>query len=54
MEDTKKNVFISYAREDQSLALRLYNDLKQEGAVPWIDKEKILPGQVWRNEIKKA
>ncbi len=46
--------FISYAREDQQLALRLYQDLKKVGTTPWMDSENILPGQNWENEIRKS
>ena len=49
-------IFISYAREDEDKAKRLYNDLKNSGLPikPWIDKEDILPGQDFDLEIKKA
>ncbi|HEY7572906.1 MAG TPA: TIR domain-containing protein, partial [Nitrososphaeraceae archaeon] len=52
--DHKKRVFISYAHEDRDAALRLYKELKDAGLEPWLDKESLLPGQVWRNEISKA
>ena len=47
-------VFISYARPDYDKASRLYTDLKTRGLNPWLDKESILPGQDWDNEIKRA
>jgi TIR domain len=47
-------VFISYAEEDADAARRLYNDLIVAGLNPWIDKEKILPGQNLEFEIRKA
>jgi hypothetical protein len=47
-------VFISYAREDSDAAIGLYNDLKNHGLNPWLDKESLLPGQDWKNEIRKA
>jgi len=50
----KKKVFISYAVEDKNIALRLYNDLSQEGVELWIDRENLIPGQNWEMEIKKA
>jgi len=50
--DSKKRVFISYAREDNLIAKKLYFDLKCiEGIIPWIDCEDMLPGQKWQNEI---
>ena len=57
MSDNKpvnSSVFISYAREDSEYANRLYNDLKNAGLNPWLDKEELLPGQNWDKEIKKA
>lgn len=47
-------VFISYAREDQDQAGRLYDDLKKAGADPWLDKENILAGQNWKTSIGRA
>lgn len=46
-------IFISYAREDEEAAKRLYNDLKNSGLPikPWIDKEDLLPGQDFNREI---
>jgi tetratricopeptide (TPR) repeat protein len=49
-----KSVFISYASEDSEAARRLYRDLKNTGIDPWLDKENILPGQNWDNEIRDA
>ena len=47
-------VFISYAREDKTMAQRLYDDLKKNGVEPWLDDENLLPGQNWKLEIGKA
>ncbi|WP_194787534.1 TIR domain-containing protein [Pseudomonas sp. UFMG81] len=47
-------VFVSYAKEDQSVALDYYQRLKHKGFEPWIDKLHILPGQNWEAEIDKA
>lgn len=47
-------VFISYAREDEETARRIYQDLIQLGADPWLDQEAILPGQDWERAIKQA
>ncbi len=47
-------VFISYAREDQDVAERIYTDLKESGIQVWIDKHSLLPGQNWKLEIEKA
>ncbi len=55
-DTTNKNdlIFISYAREDSQYANRLYNDLKNAGLNPWLDKEELSPGQNGDKEIKKA
>jgi len=49
-----KKVFISYAKEDYRIAKKLYNDIKSNGIIPWIDCEDILPGQDWKKEISQA
>ena len=47
-------VFLSYAREDSETALKLYNDLKNQGVDVWLDKEKLIPGQNWKYAISQA
>lgn len=47
-------VFISYSREDQEFADRLYGELKDEGLEPWMDRTNILPGEHWKASILKA
>lgn len=53
MSDEKK-VFISYAREDIETARKLYYDLKKAGVILWMDEMDLLPGHIWKTEIKKA
>ena len=54
-EDSSNSlIFISYARADYHKAATLYRDLKTRGLNPWLDKESILPGQSWDDEIKRA
>ncbi len=48
------NIFISYAREDKSVALEIYDALKAKGFSLWIDAKNLLPGQEWKIEIVKA
>ncbi|MGE0087150.1 MAG: TIR domain-containing protein [Desulfococcaceae bacterium] len=48
------SVFISYATEDYDIAKRLYDDLKQYGITPWLDRENLLVGQNWRQEIPRV
>ena len=50
----RKLIFISYLKEDQSLALELYYELKNEGFEPWIDKLNLRFGANWHNEIREA
>ena len=47
-------VFVSYAKEDRGRALQYYELLAQEGAEPWMDVKKLLPGQNWEAEIERA
>lgn len=47
-------VFLLYARGDKGAVHRLYNRLRKDGAKAWLDLEKILPGQDWQYEIRKA
>lgn len=49
----KPSVFISYAREDQEQASKLYVQLKQYYCTPWIDIENLLPGDQWEIIIPK-
>ena len=47
-------VFLLYARGDKDAVHRLFNRLGKDGAKAWLDVEKILPGQDWQSEIRKA
>jgi hypothetical protein len=47
-------VFISYAREDKTMAQQIFHDLKKNGVDPWLDDEALLPGQNWKFEIDRA
>ncbi|MCP4346816.1 MAG: TIR domain-containing protein [Desulfobacterales bacterium] len=47
-------VFISYGEEDYQVAKRLYDDLKDSGFNPWMDKENILGGRNRKLEIRQA
>lgn len=48
------HIFISYAREDNKIAEKIYSDLKKLNAQPWMDKYNLVPGQGWRGVIKNA
>jgi len=48
-------VFLCHAFEDKPGVRRdLYGPLKKDGFDPWLDAEKIIPGQNWQLEIGKA
>ena len=48
-------IFISYAREDFQAAKRLFDSLKSVPELrPWLDKENLLPGVDWEEEILTA
>jgi hypothetical protein len=48
------SVFLSYAHEDEDLARRLYNDLKQRNVDVWMDKESLVGGEEFDIAIRKA
>lgn len=50
----KLKVFISHASEDNVAAKRLAKRLKEDGFDPWLDLERLLPGQDWNLEIEQA
>jgi hypothetical protein len=47
-------VFLAYAEEDHAEVTKLYYGLRQAGLEPWMDKEKLLPGQNWPRAIEQA
>jgi hypothetical protein len=51
---TTPQVFLAYVAEDLSPARRLCEALRAEGFSPWLDKEKLLPGQNWPRAIERA
>ncbi len=51
----KLHVFLCHASQDKPVVRELYQRLLAEGWIdPWLDKEKLLPGQDWRTEIELA
>ena len=47
-------VFLSHASEDKPAVRNLCKRLKADGFDPWLDEERLLPGQEWPLEIEKA
>jgi hypothetical protein len=51
----KLRVFLCHASQDKPIVRELYQRLLAEGWIdPWLDEEKLLPGQDWDMEIEKA
>src|SRR5512143_2058877 len=54
-EPRKLRVFLCHASQDKPIVRELYQRLLAEGWIdPWLDEEKLLPGQDWDLEIEKA
>src|SRR5688572_22899480 len=53
--DRKLRVFLCHSSQDKPVVRELYQRLLTEGWIdPWLDEEKLLPGQDWDLEIEKA
>lgn len=51
----KLRVFLCHASQDKPVVRELYKRLHAEGWIdPWLDEEKLLPGQDWNLEIEKS
>lgn len=51
----KLRVFLCHASQDKPVVRDLYQRLLNEAWIdPWLDDEKLLPGQDWNLEIEKA
>jgi DNA-binding NarL/FixJ family response regulator len=54
-EKTKPvQIFLCHASEDRAAVLSIYDQLRDLGYKPWVDKRDLFPGQRWRVEIPKA
>lgn len=49
-----RHVFIIYDRADVEVARRLAEMLKNAGLDPWLDVDRLLPGQLWRQTTLTA
>jgi hypothetical protein len=55
MVNRKLHVFLCHASQDKPVVRELYQRFGAEGWIdPWLDEEKLLPGQDWDLEIEKA
>ena len=51
----KLRVFLCHASQDKPVVRELYQKLLNESWIdPWLDEERLLPGQDWNLEIEKA
>jgi len=48
------NVFLCHGSEDKPAIRQLYDKLRDDGVIPWLDEKSILPGQDWDTEIRTA
>ncbi len=54
-ESRQLRVFLCHSSQDKLIVRELYQRLLTEGWIdPWLDEEKLLPGQDWDMEIEKA
>ncbi|HSS22010.1 MAG TPA: TIR domain-containing protein [Pyrinomonadaceae bacterium] len=47
-------VFLCHSKADKPQVRELHDRLRAESFDPWLDEEKLLPGQEWEAEISKA
>lgn len=47
-------IFLSHANEDKQTVRGLCQRLRDDGFNPWLDEERLLPGQDWQLEIEQA
>src|SRR5689334_10605888 len=48
------HIFLAHARDDEKRVLRLYRRLSHDGLDPWLDQQRLLPGDDWDYEIRRA
>lgn len=53
-ESRTLRVFLSHASEDKPQVREVHRKLMEQGFDAWLDEEKLLPGQDWQLEIRKA
>ncbi|HXP86240.1 MAG TPA: TIR domain-containing protein [Bryobacteraceae bacterium] len=52
--ESRPLVFVAYAVEDLTVVRRFCDALAAAGCHPWLDKDKLLPGQNWPRAIERA
>ncbi|MFN6475531.1 TIR domain-containing protein [Nostoc sp. DedQUE07] len=53
MAFNQQEVFLSYARENLNIALKLRDDLIKNGVSVWLDDDNLIGGEKWRNKIRE-
>jgi len=54
MSNHPLKIFLCHSSSDKPEVKKLYQALLKQGTDPWLDSEKLLPGQDWNLEINKA
>lgn len=54
LSQARPEVFVAYVAEDLAPARRLCEALRAAGCSPWLDKDKLLPGQNWPRAIERG
>lgn len=52
--ESQPTVFVAYATEDLPIARRLAEALRAADCSPWLDKDRLMPGQHWTQSIARA
>jgi hypothetical protein len=52
--EARPTVFVAYASEDLEMARRLAESLRAADCSPWLDKDRLMPGQQWTQTIERA
>ena len=52
--EAQPTVFVAYAVEDLEAVRRLCEALRAAGCLPWLDKDRLMPGQNWTRSIEGA
>jgi TIR domain len=52
--ETEPQVFVAYVAEDMALARKVCESLRAAGCCPWLDKDRLMPGQDWPRSIERA
>jgi len=54
MADDQPDAFISYSSKDREWAEKLCSDLKSKGFVPYLDRDRLVAGDIWPKKLYKA